>query len=136
MTRRTERIASQLQEEVSRILRQEITDPRVGFVTITRVDVAPDLSHAVVYYSVMQADPDDAAAIEAVDDGLHSAAAFVRRQAARVLSLRRMPELRFRYDPSLALGTRTLELLRELEGAAAAQAAAETDRSGGDDEEA
>ncbi|HEY5658931.1 MAG TPA: 30S ribosome-binding factor RbfA, partial [Myxococcota bacterium] len=115
MSRRTEKVASQLKEEVARILREEATDPRVRLVTITRVDVAPDLSHAVLFYSAMTADAEDASAIEQVDEGLHSAAGFLRRRAARALPLKRMPELRFRYDPSLALGTRTLGLLRELE---------------------
>ena len=117
MSRRTEKIASQLKGEVARILREEATDPRVRLVTLTRVDVAPDLSHAVVFYSVMSADAEDAEALEQVAQGLHSAVAFLRRRAARALSLKRMPELRFRYDPSLALGTRTLGLLRELEEA-------------------
>jgi len=139
MTRRTERIASQIQAEIARILREEITDPRIGLVTITRVDVAPDLSHAVVFYSALLPDADDATGLAAVDAGLHSAAAFVRRHAARALPLKRMPELRFRYDPSLALGNRTLTLLRELEDrrdAGADAAAAPADRSEEHDETA
>jgi ribosome-binding factor A len=104
-------IASQLRGEVARLLQQEVVDPRVHLVTVTRVDVAPDLSNAIVYYSVMGEDGPDG--VEAVDDGLKSAAPFLRRKAAGSLSLRRMPELRFRYDPSLALGSQTLAVLRE-----------------------
>jgi ribosome-binding factor A len=104
-------IASQLRGEVARLLQQEVVDPRVRLVTVTRVDVAPDLSNAIVYYSVMGEDDPDS--VEAVDDGLYSAAPFLRRKAAHSLSLRRMPELRFRYDPSLALGSQTLAVLRE-----------------------
>jgi ribosome-binding factor A len=104
-------IASQLRGEVARLLQQEVVDPRVRLVTVTRVDVAPDLSNAIVYYSVMGEDDPDS--VKAVDDGLQSAAPFLRRKAAGSLSLRRMPELRFRYDPSLALGSRTLAVLRE-----------------------
>ena len=111
MSRRTDMIASQLRGEVSRLLREEVMDPRVRLVTLTRVDVSPDLSNALVYYSVMGDDDPDT--IEAVDDGLYSAAPFLRRRAAGALPLRRMPALRFRYDPSLALGTETLALLRE-----------------------
>ena len=143
MSRRTEKIASQLKGEVARILREEATDPRIRLVTLTRVDVAPDLSHAVLFYSVMSADAEDSSALEQVEHGLHSAAAFLRRRAARALPLKRMPELRFRYDPSLALGTRTLGLLRELgnaqEGQAAhadADARTHTGRSEADDEKA
>ncbi len=111
MTRRTDMVASQLRSEVARLIQQEVVDPRVRLVTLTRVDVAPDLSNAIVYYSVMG--EDDPERMRAVDDGLRSAAPFLRRKAARSLSLRRMPELRFRYDPSLALGSQTLALLRE-----------------------
>jgi ribosome-binding factor A len=117
VSRRTEKIASQLKGEVARLLREEATDPRIRLVTLTRVDVAPDLSHAVFLYSAMTADAEDPSALEQVAQGLHSAAPFLRRRAARALPLKRMPELRFRYDPSLALGTRTLEILRELEPA-------------------
>jgi ribosome-binding factor A len=123
VSRRTEKIASQLKGEVARLLREEATDPRIRLVTLTRVDVAPDLSHAVLFYSAMTADAEDASALEQVAQGLHSAAAFLRRRAARALPLKRMPELRFRYDPSLALGTRTLELLRELEPTRAGEGA-------------
>ena len=63
--------------------REEASDPRIGLVTLTRVDVAPDLSNAVLYYSVMGAEAIDAATVERVDDGLHSAAPFLRRRAAR-----------------------------------------------------
>lgn len=142
MSRRTQRIASQLRDEISRILREDATDPRIGLVTFTRVDVAPDLSNAVLYYSVMGDRADDDEALASVAGGLASAAPFLRRRAARELSLRRMPELRFRYDPSLSLGNRTLELLREIGPAggdrvdASADEASRTPRngSGADDE--
>ena len=112
MSRRTDKIAASLMEELARMLREDVTDPRDGLVTITRVDVAPDLSNAIVHYSALNAESPEA--IERIDDGLASAAAFLRRRAAHVLPLRRMPELRFRYDPSLSLGSETLGLLREI----------------------
>jgi ribosome-binding factor A len=112
MSRRTERIAEQLQSELVRVLRTETTDPRIGLVTITRVDVAPDLSHALVFWSALASD--DPEARDRTQEGLESAAPFLRRQLAHVLTLRRMPELRFRFDPSLALGSETLRVLREI----------------------
>jgi ribosome-binding factor A len=112
MSRRTERISSTLVEELSRLLREEVTDPRIGLVTLIRVDVAPDLSNALVHYSAMGTQ--DEQELARIDEGLASAAPFLRRRAARVLPLKRMPELRFRYDPSLLLGSRTLGLLREI----------------------
>ncbi len=112
MSRRSERVAGELQAEVARILRDEVTDPRIRMVTITRVDVAPDLSHALVFWSALDTDEEDE--VLAVAEGLDSAAAFVRRRLARALPLRRVPELRFRYDPSLVLGSQTLALLGSL----------------------
>lgn len=111
MSRRTERIASELIAELSRLLREDVTDPRLGLVTLTRADVAPDLSHAVIFWSALDLDDEHGELHQA---GLDSAAAFLRRRAAQHLPLKRMPELRFRYDPSLALGSRTLSLLREI----------------------
>jgi ribosome-binding factor A len=117
-SRRTERVGEQIREELARLLRQEVTDPRIGLVTLTRVDVAPDLSNARVFWSALS--PQPSAAGEGVEpdaatqDGLDSAAGFLRSRLARALGLRRMPELHFLHDPSLAEGAHTLALLREL----------------------
>lgn len=112
MSRRSERIAELLRSEVSLVLHQEVTDPRVDLVTLTRVDVAPDLSHAVLFWSTVGGREDRE--LGEVAKGLASARGFIRRQLARRLSLRRMPELRFRHDPSLELGSRTLEVLEDV----------------------
>lgn len=117
MTRRTERIGEQIRAELARLLREEVTDPRVGLVTLTRVDVSPDLRNARVYWSALHADAErdpreDAAGETAL--GLASAAGFLRRRLARLLHLKRVPELRFVHDPSLALGSETLNLIRGL----------------------
>ena len=121
MTRRTERVSGELRAELARLLREEVTDPRVGLVTLTRIDVAPDLSHALVFWSTLEGDPGDdeaEARLAEVQAGLDSAAPFLRRRAAGSLPLRRMPALRFRYDPSLVQGSRTLAVLREVESGA------------------
>jgi ribosome-binding factor A len=112
LSRRTERIAEQLKEEIARVLREEVSDPRIGMVTLTRVDCAPDLSQAIVFWSSVQADSE--AARDLLDDGLASAASFVRGRIARVLPLRRVPRLEFRHDPTLELGSSMLSLLREI----------------------
>jgi len=114
VSRRTERIAGELLAELARLLREEVTDPRVGLVTLTRIDVAPDLSHALVFWSAIDLAPDENR-VDEHQSGLDSAAPFLRRRIASALTIKRMPELRFRYDPSLVLGTRTLSVLRELE---------------------
>ena len=113
MSRRTDRMANELQAEIARLLLTEVTDPRIGLVSLTRVDLAPDLSNAIVYYSSVRPLDDDA--LLALDDGLHSAAPFLRKRAARELPFKRMPALRFRYDDSLAEGARTLDVLREIQ---------------------
>jgi ribosome-binding factor A len=114
MTRRTERVASELLAEIARLLREDVTDPRVGIVTLTRIDVAPDLTHALVFWSALDVEP-GSERIDVHQAGLESAAPFLRRRIASALPWKRSPELRFRYDPSLVLGTRTLSLLHELE---------------------
>jgi ribosome-binding factor A len=115
VSRRTDRIAGELLAEIARLLREETTDPRVGLVTLTRADVAPDLSHAVVYWSVLDLRAaEHLETIERTADGLDSAAPFLRRRLARALSLKRTPELRFRYDPSLIEGSQMLSLLESL----------------------
>ena len=123
MSRRTDRVGEQLRREIARILHEEATDPRIALVTLTRVDVAPDFSSAAVYWSPLtapgegEARPADApgeVAVERIGAGLASAAPFLRRRLARVLPLKRTPELRFRYDASMALGSDMLSLLREL----------------------
>ena len=106
-------MGAQLLEEISRVLRAEVTDPRVSLLTLTRIDVSPDLSHALVYWSAF--DTEDSAPPHTIQAGLDSAAPFVRGRVARALSLKRMPELRFCYDPSLELGSQTLSILRSLE---------------------
>lgn len=107
MSRRTDRIGEQVRAEVARILREEVSDPRIGLVTLIRVDVAPDLSNARIFWSTV-GDRDE------IERGLSSAAGFVRGRLARVLPLRKVPELRFLWDPSLELGDRTLAALRNL----------------------
>ena len=109
MSRRTQRIAELLKSEIARILIEDVTDPRIGLVTLVRVDVAPDLSHAVVFWSSLES-----TALDRIGEGLESAAPFLRRRLARELTLRRAPELRFRYDPSFELGGQTLAVLRSL----------------------
>jgi ribosome-binding factor A len=111
-SRRTERVGEQLREEISRVLRQQVADPRVALVTVLRVDVSPDLRNALVFWSRIETP--EGPSLEEIAAGLDSAAPFVRRQLAHALPLKRMPELRFRHDPGIELGDRALSLLREL----------------------
>jgi ribosome-binding factor A len=113
MSRRTERVAEELRAELALLLRREITDPRLQLVTLTRVDVSPDLARADVFWSHVGGEgrPSDAE----TDAAFAHASGFLRRGIARALPLRRAPELHFHHDPSLALGDRALAILREIE---------------------
>ncbi|GAF71008.1 unnamed protein product, partial [marine sediment metagenome] len=97
--RRADSVKGLLQKEISLLLRK-VKDPRIGFVTITGVEVTDDLRHAKVYVSVMGAESMRTQTME----GLHSAAGFIRRELGRVLTLRRIPEIVFRYDESVERG--------------------------------
>ncbi len=115
MSLRTDRIAHQLQQEVARVLRDEVTDRRIKMVTVLSVDVAPDLSNAVVGWSLFEADGEpDFDEIDEIEDGLQSASSYIRRKIAASLNLRRTPALRFHYDPSLRLAGETMEILQEI----------------------
>jgi ribosome-binding factor A len=111
MTRRTERINDLLREEISDLLHRGVKDPRVGgLVTITDVDVSPDLRRAKVFVSVMGTDEEKASTLQALGAATH----FVRRELRKRLTIRRTPELTFLPDDSLERGARILELLEEV----------------------
>ena len=94
---RPERVADQIRAEVATIIARELHDPGVGFVTITRVQVSPDLQHARVYYTSLG----DAAARKNTARALERAAGFMRSQIGRRLGLRRAPEVQFEFDASI-----------------------------------
>ncbi|MBN2707319.1 MAG: 30S ribosome-binding factor RbfA [Deltaproteobacteria bacterium] len=97
---RCRRIGDQLKVEISAMLQREIKDPRIGFITVQDVEVAPDLSQAFVYYTVLgNAEEKDATLV-----GLNSTAGFMRREIGRRLHLKRIPEMQFRYDDSIDKG--------------------------------
>jgi ribosome-binding factor A len=111
MTQRTDRIDQLLREEIGKILAREVADPRIGFVTVTDVETAPDLRHARVWVSVIGQPSERDATVGA----LERAMPFVRRQLGTRLRLRRIPEFQVRLDDSAERGTRVLQLLHELE---------------------
>lgn len=112
MSRRTDRVAELIRAELAGALRAHVSDPRVALVTVTRVEVSPDLRNATVFWSRM--DTRNSPPVEETAAGLARAAAYLRRRLAKELPLKRVPALEFRHDPSLALGDQTLAALREL----------------------
>lgn len=99
---RLPRVAEQIRRELSELLRLEVKDPRVGFVTLTDVEVSSDYAHAKVYFSLLG----DAAQVEEAQAGLASAAGFLRREIGRRMKLRVVPELHFVHDTSIERGMR------------------------------
>jgi ribosome-binding factor A len=113
-THRPERVAEAIRQTVAAFLTSDVRDPRVGFVTVTAVEVSPELSHARVRVSVMGSDEDKVKSLE----GLTSAARFLRAQLARELPLRVAPEIRFELDRGLDHAQQIDRVLRGLkEGA-------------------
>lgn len=110
MTERTTRLDELLREEVSQVLLRDVDDPRIGFLTVTRIEVTPDLRHATLWASVIGQPAERRAALRA----LRGAMPFVRGRLGS-LRLKRIPEFIVREDDSAVRGTRVLELLAELE---------------------
>ncbi len=98
---RTLRVAEQIRRELAQLIQQEVKDPRVGMVTVTGVDISPDMSHAKVHVTLLDEDHDVAESVKV----LNSAAAFLRRSLGRRMQLRVVPTLRFHYDASVEHGT-------------------------------
>src|SRR3984893_18917993 len=107
---RPERVADQIRAEVSTIIARELQDPGIGFITITKVQVSPDLQHARVYYTTLG----DPAARKNTAKALERASPFMRRQIGQRLRLRRAPELEFRLDASIEQQDRVERLLQGL----------------------
>jgi ribosome-binding factor A len=103
---RPEKLGDLVQRELSDLLRRELRDPRVGMVTITGVDVSPDLSHAKIFFTLL-----DQSHLQQASEGLRRAAGFLRSQLARRLKLYTTPELRFVYDESVERGDRLSRLI-------------------------
>ncbi|HEX9704583.1 MAG TPA: 30S ribosome-binding factor RbfA [Gemmatimonadales bacterium] len=107
---RPERVAELIREEVAAFLTSTARDPRIGFVTVTGVDVSGDLTHAHVRVSVMGEEGDKTRTLE----GLASAARYLRAQLAKTLHLRVAPELRFALDRGIEHAQRIDQKLKEL----------------------
>ena len=107
---RPERVAQLVRQTVGAFLTGDVRDPRIGFVTVTGVEVTADLSHANVQVSVMGTEEEKARSLE----GLASAARFLRAQLSKELTLRTSPELHFRLDRGLEHAQRINQVLKDL----------------------
>ncbi len=112
MTRRTERLNDLLREEISQVLHHQAGDPRLaGLLSITNVDISPDMRYARVFVSILGNEEEKDKAL----DGLVRAQGFFRRELARKLNLRRTPLLSFHRDDSIEEAARVLQLMGKVE---------------------
>jgi len=107
--KRAERVSDQMKQEIADILMRKIKDPRIGFVTVTEVEVADDLRNAKVFVSVYGAEK------ETTLKGLESASPYIRSELGRRMRMKFIPELLFRYDDSVERGAHINELLHEIQ---------------------
>ena len=105
--KRTDRLGDQFRIEIADILLKKSKDPRIGFITVTGVEVSVDLRHARVFVSSMEAP----AALERTFRGLSRSAGFIRSELGRRLKLRRIPELTFHQDRSLEQAAHLFEVM-------------------------
>ncbi|GAV11976.1 MULTISPECIES: 30S ribosome-binding factor RbfA [Paenibacillus] len=107
---RSGRVGEQMKKELSQLIQTEIKDPRIGFITVTGVDVTNDLSQAKVYLSVMGNEEQKEQSIKA----LEKASGFLRSEIGKRIRLRHTPELLFKIDSSIEYGSHIEKLLGEI----------------------
>jgi ribosome-binding factor A len=110
---RTARLTHQLQEEIATIIHQELKDPRLGFVTITRMALSRDLRYATVWFSCLGGGPERARSQEALD----RSTGFIHGLIKKRFRLRVIPTLSFRYDESIAGSIALSDMLDRLKPA-------------------
>ena len=123
---RTARVGEQVRNEIAELLTFGVRDPAIGFVTITRVTVTPDLQQARVYYTTMG----DEKARRETQRGLERARPMFRRRLGERLRLRRVPELQFFFDESIERQDRVEQILRDLQQERAQREAGEVPGAG------
>ncbi len=107
---RAERVGEQLKKVISELIQKEVKDPRIGFVTVTDVEVSGDLRHAKVFVSIFGSDEER----EETMKGLDKATGFIRSEVGQRIRLRHIPEILFRYDQSITRGIRISKLLQQV----------------------
>jgi ribosome-binding factor A len=114
--RRQDQLGEVISHELSDLLRTRMKDPRLGFASITGVQLSPDLRHAKVFVSVMGDEAEQRASMRA----LESANGFLRHELAQRLTVRHVPEIEFRLDTSIARGAHVLDLINQVSAESAA----------------
>jgi ribosome-binding factor A len=106
-SQRAQRVGDQIQRELADLLRLHVKDPRIGMVTVTAVEVSPDLSHAKVFFTHLAGSERASAAVEA----LQHSAGYLRSELAHRLKLYSVPQLHFAYDDSIESGLKLSRLI-------------------------
>ena len=110
MSKRVNRVAEQMKKELGEIILQKVKDPRIGFVTVTDVEVTGDLQNATIYISVLGNESEKEATLK----GLEKAKGFIRTEIGKRIRLRVIPEIEFAFDESIAYGNRIETLLTQV----------------------
>lgn len=108
---RPDRVKAAIREEVSNILQRDLKDPRLGFATVTDVDISGDLQHVKIYVSILGEEESRTETMKA----LESAKGYIRSEIGRRVPLRLTPEISFEYDESIERGARILKLIEEVQ---------------------
>ena len=108
---RANRVAEQIKKEISDIVNNKIKDPRIGFITITDVEVTGDLQQAKIFFSILGDEEERESSLL----GLDKASGFIRSEIGRRIRLRKVPEISFEYDVAHEYGNHIDALLRNLE---------------------
>lgn len=104
---RSQRVVEQIRRELAELIRLEVKDPRVGFITLTDVEITPDYAHAKVFFTNMTGE----AGVPEILQGLRRASGFLRRELGRRIRIHTIPELHFQYDRSVEEGSRLSQLI-------------------------
>jgi len=107
--KRSQRVGDLIREEVADIIMYRLKDPRIGFVTVTGVDMAPDMKSARIYVSVLK-EEDREVTLEILNSSKH----FIRSLLAKRLSMKFIPTVEFRFDTSIEYGYKIDKLLKEI----------------------
>lgn len=107
---RSQRVVEQIQRELAELIRTEVKDPRVGFITLTGVEITPDYAHAKVFFTSMLGEEK----VPEILVGLRRAGGFLRRELGRRVRIHTTPELHFVYDRSVEEGSRMSKLIDQV----------------------
>jgi ribosome-binding factor A len=110
MSLKIERLSQLIHKEISRLLLTEVKDSKIGYITIVEVRLTNDLSYATIYYSIIG----DEERVKITQEALMRAKGFLKNEIAKVVEMRKVPELIFKYDESLSYGNKIEKIIGDL----------------------